>query len=89
VDYINQLRGRGLPKVEAIIIAGKVRLRPIIMTTVTSVLGLTPMLISSGEGAEMRRPMALTLVSGLSAATLLTLFIIPMAYQLFTGKDRS
>ncbi len=89
VDYINQLRARGLPKLEAIVIAGKVRLRPIIMTTVTSVLGLTPMLISSGEGAEMRRPMAVTLVAGLSAATLLTLFIIPMAYQLFTGKDRS
>lgn len=89
VDYINQLRTRGLSKLEAIIEAGKARLRPIIMTTVTSVLGLTPMLLSSGEGSEMRRPMALTLISGLTAATLLTLFIIPMAYNLFGGKGRS
>jgi HAE1 family hydrophobic/amphiphilic exporter-1 len=59
------------------------------MTTITSVLGLLPMLIASGEGAEMRRPMALTIVSGLSMATLLTLFIIPMAYYLFGGKKRS
>ena len=89
VDYINQLRARGMPKLEAIVEAGKTRLRPIIMTTVTSVLGLLPMLIASGEGAEMRRPMALTVVAGLSMATLLTLFIIPMAYNLFGGKDRS
>ncbi len=88
VDYINQLRARGLPKCDAIVLAGKTRLRPIIMTTVTSVLGLTPMLLASGEGAEMRRPMALTVISGLATATLLTLFIIPMAYNLFGGKDR-
>ena len=89
VDYINQLRRRGLSKVDAIVEAGKTRLRPIIMTTVTSVLGLLPMLLASGEGAEMRRPMALTVVAGLSMATLLTLFIIPMAYNLFGGKTRS
>jgi hydrophobic/amphiphilic exporter-1 (mainly G- bacteria), HAE1 family len=89
VDYINQLRARGMSKQEAIVEAGKTRLRPIIMTTVTSVLGLLPMLIASGDGAEMRRPMALTVVAGLSMATLLTLYIIPMAYNLFGGKDRS
>ncbi|MCK5861404.1 MAG: efflux RND transporter permease subunit, partial [Candidatus Hydrogenedentes bacterium] len=89
VDYINQLRTRGMSKVDAIVEAGKTRLRPIIMTTVTSVLGLAPMLLASGEGAEMRRPMALTIVSGLTMATILTLFIIPMAYNLFGGKDRS
>jgi len=88
VDYINQLRERGIAKRDAIVEAGKTRLRPIIMTTVTSVLGLTPMLIASGEGAEMRRPMALTVVAGLSSATLLTLFIVPMAYDLFGGKKR-
>ena len=89
VDYINQLRRRGYAKVDALVEAGRVRLRPIIMTTVTSVLGLAPMLMAAGEGAEMRRPLALTLVSGLSVATLLTLFIIPMAYNIFGGKDRS
>ena len=89
VDYINQLCARGMSRTDAIVEAGKTRLRPIIMTTVTSVLGLLPMLLASGEGAEMRRPMALTVVSGLSMATLLTLFIIPMAYYLFGGKKRS
>ncbi len=89
VDYTNQLRARGLTKTNAIVEAGKVRLRPILMTTITTVLGLIPMVVASGEGAEMRRPMALTLISGLSVATLLTLFIIPMAYSLFGGKDRS
>ncbi len=89
VDYINQLRARGLKRADAIVEAGRARLRPIIMTTVTSVLGLAPMLTASGEGAEMRRPMALTVVSGLSAATLLTLYVIPMAYHLFSGKERS
>lgn len=89
VDYINQLRARGYERIEAIVEAGRVRLRPIIMTTVTSVLGLLPMLVASGEGAEMRQPLALTLVSGLSVATLLTLFIIPMAYYLFGGKGRT
>jgi len=88
VDYINQLRARGLAKTDAIVEAGKTRLRPIIMTTVTSVLGLLPMLIASGDGAEMRQPLALTVVSGLSSATLLTLFVIPMAYYLFGGKEK-
>jgi hydrophobic/amphiphilic exporter-1 (mainly G- bacteria), HAE1 family len=89
VDYTNQLRERGMSKIEAIVEAGKVRLRPILMTTITTVLGLLPMVVASGEGAEMRRPLALTLISGLSMATILTLFIIPMAYNLFGGKDRS
>lgn len=89
VDYTNQLRQRGMTKIDAIVEAGKVRLRPILMTTITTVLGLLPMLVAAGEGAEMRRPMALTLITGLSVATLLTLFVIPMAYNLFGGKDRS
>ncbi len=89
VDYINQLRARGLPSREAIIQAGLVRLRPIMMTTVTTVLGLIPMIISSGSGAEMRRPMAITVMSGLVSATILTLLIIPMAYDLFAGKDKT
>jgi len=88
VDYINQMRARGLPKAEAIVEASKVRLRPILMTTVTTVLGLLPMVLAAGEGAEMRRPMAITVMSGLSSATLLTLFIIPMIYYVFGGRDR-
>jgi HAE1 family hydrophobic/amphiphilic exporter-1 len=89
VDYINLLRERGMPKAEAIVLAGKVRLRPIIMTTLTTVLGLLPMLVATGEGSEMRKPMALTVIAGLSLSTLLTLVVIPMVYYLFGGKDKT
>ena len=88
VDYVNQLRARGLSKRDAVIQAGQVRLRPIIMTTVTTVLGLTPMVLYAGEGAEMRRPMAITVMAGLSSATILTLLIIPVVYYLFGGRDK-
>ncbi len=88
VDYINQLRGRGLSKREAIILGGQVRLRPILMTAITTILGLVPMLFLSGEGTEMQRPMAITVVAGLSCATVLTLLIIPMAYDFLTARDK-
>lgn len=87
VDYVNQLRRRGMAKRSALVHAGKVRLRPIIMTTVTTVLGLLPMILSSGDGSEMRRPMAVTVMAGLSSATILTLIIIPMVYDIFGGRD--
>jgi hydrophobic/amphiphilic exporter-1 (mainly G- bacteria), HAE1 family len=87
VDYINQLRARGIPKREAVVQAGSVRLRPIIMTTLTTVLGLVPMAMSVGEGAEIRMPMAVTVMAGLTSATVLTLVIIPMVYDLFGGRD--
>ncbi len=89
VDYINQLRQRGHTKMDAVIEAGKVRFRPIMMTTLTTVLGLIPMAISTGEGAEVRQPMAITVMAGLSSATILTLIIIPMIYYLFGGRDKS
>ena len=88
VDYINQLRARGLKKVDAIVQAGTVRFRPIMMTTMTTVLGLIPMAISGAEGAEIRRPMAITVMAGLISSTLLTLFIIPIVYNLFGGRER-
>lgn len=86
VDYINHLRQRGLEKMEAIIEAGKVRLRPILMTTSTTVLGLLPMAIGLGDGAEIRAPMAITVVVGLIASTLLTLIVIPTVYSLVDRK---
>ena len=82
VDYTNQLRREGIAKLEALRRAGKVRLRPILMTTATTVLGLLPMAIGLGEGSELRRPMALTVIGGLVASTLLTLLIIPAVYTL-------
>ncbi|MFP6581536.1 MAG: efflux RND transporter permease subunit [Candidatus Hydrogenedentota bacterium] len=87
VDYINQLRARGLSKVDAIVEAGTVRFRPIMMTTATTVLGLIPMVLSSGEGSEIRSPMAVTIMSGLIFSTVLTLFIIPVIYYMFTPRD--
>ena len=86
IDYTNQLRRRGMNKTDALVNAGTVRMRPILMTTITTVLGLLPMAISTGEGAELRVPLAITVMAGLSFATVLTLFVIP---ALYATLDRS
>lgn len=86
VDYINHLRKTGLDKYDAIIQAGSVRLRPIIMTTTTTVLGLIPMAMGLGEGAEIRTPMAITVIFGLISSTVLTLVVIPTVYMLVDRK---
>jgi HAE1 family hydrophobic/amphiphilic exporter-1 len=88
VDYINILRRRGYKKRQAVIEAGNVRLRPILMTMITTVLGLVPMVASTGDGAELRRPLAVTLMAGLFCATMLTLVIIPAVYELFGERDK-
>jgi HAE1 family hydrophobic/amphiphilic exporter-1 len=80
VDYINILRRRGLDLMDAVVTAGSVRLRPILMTTATTTLGLLPMALGVGDGAELRTPMAIAVISGLVVSTLLTLFIIPSIY---------
>jgi len=85
LDYTEQLVGRGYSLHDAIVQASVVRLRPIFMTTLTTVLGLLPMLISHGEGSELRQPLALTVIAGLSSSTLLTLWVIPMAYYMFSN----
>ncbi len=82
VDYINQLRHRGLSKIEAIKQAGRARLRPILMTSITTILGLLPMAVGLGDGAEIRTPMAITVIAGLISATLLTLVVIPTVYAI-------
>jgi HAE1 family hydrophobic/amphiphilic exporter-1 len=82
IDYINQLRRRGMPRDEAITTAGHTRLRPIVMTTLTTVLALLPMAMGLGEGAEIRTPMAFTVIGGLLVSTLLTLVVIPVLYSL-------
>ncbi len=83
VDYTNTLRSRGLALKEAIIQAGCVRLRPILMTTATTVLGLLPMALGLGDGAEIRTPMAVAVICGLLTSTVLTLLVIPTIYYLF------
>ena len=87
VDYINTLRRSGMEKIEAIVQAGSVRLRPILMTTMTTVLGLLPMALGLGEGAEIRTPMAITVIAGLSSSTVLTLVVIPVVYSLFDRRS--
>jgi len=87
VDYINQLRERGMEKIEAILTAGKVRLRPIIMTTSTTALGLLPMAVGMGDGAEIRAPMAITVIIGLLSSTMLTLVVIPTVYSVMDRKN--
>ena len=82
IDYTNRLRRAGKAKIDAIREACLVRLRPILMTTSTTVLGLLPMALGLGEGAELRTPMALTVVGGLLTSTLLTLIVIPALYLL-------
>ena len=86
VDYTNTLRRRGLGKVEAIVEAGRARLRPILMTATTTIVGLVPMALGLGDGAEIRAPMAITVIVGLSTATLLTLVVIPTLYDQFTSN---
>ena len=85
VDYISLSRGRGLTVINAVIVAGKSRLRPVIMTTATTVLGMVPMAISTGQGAEMWRPMAIAVIGGLLISTILTLILIPTLYCIFAG----
>ena len=86
VDYVNQLRLKGINKKEALIIAGKTRIRPILMTALTTILGLLTLALGIGTGADMVQPMAIVTIGGLSYATILTLFVVPIMYDLFNRK---
>jgi len=86
VSYINQLREAGKPTAEAIIEGSKLRLRPVLMTALTTVLGLVPLLLSTGMGSEVQRPLAVVVVFGLISSTFLTLFLIPCLYEWFAPK---
>lgn len=82
VDYINLNRERGMGIIRAVVTGGKSRLRPVLMTTATAVLGMVPMAISNSQGAEMWKPMAITIIGGLSVSTLLTLLLVPVLYAI-------
>jgi HAE1 family hydrophobic/amphiphilic exporter-1 len=86
VDLINQLRAQGSERLDAIVEAGTARLRPILMTSLTTALGLLPMAMGFGEGSEVRTPMAITVIGGLIVSTLLTLVVIPVVYSLLDRK---
>ncbi len=86
IDLINQFRARGTGKIQAILEGGKSRLRPILMTTLTTALGLLPLALGFGDGAELRAPMAITVIAGLIVSTLLTLVVIPTMYAIMDRK---
>jgi HAE1 family hydrophobic/amphiphilic exporter-1 len=86
VDLINQLRARGMERMTAIREAAHLRLRPIMMTTLTTLLGLLPMAFGLGEGSEMRTPMAITVIGGLLTSTMLTLLVVPVMYSLLDRR---
>lgn len=86
IDAVNLLRQEGMERDEALVQAGLKRMRPILMTSATTVLGLLPMALGLGEGAELRAPLAVTVIGGLTLATALTLIVIPVVYKLLDRK---
>jgi HAE1 family hydrophobic/amphiphilic exporter-1 len=86
VDYVNQLRISGVEKREALVEAGQTRMRPILMTALTTILAMSTMLFSTGLGSEMGKSMALVVIGGLVYATFMTLFVVPVLYDIFYRK---
>ena len=85
VDFINQARRAGLGLEEAIHEAGRNRFRPIVMNTLTAVLGLLPLALGMGQGGSLQSPLAVTIVGGLVSATILTLLVVPVLYKVVDG----
>lgn len=86
IDYITLNRERGMSIRRAVIDGGRSRLRPVVMTTLTTILGMVPMAVGSGEGAEMWRPMGVAVIGGLTFSTILTLLFVPVLYCVFAGN---
>ena len=86
VDYINLMRDRGYDLDEAIVLSGKSRLRPVLMTALTTILGMLPLALSSGEGAEIWSPMGISVIGGLIFSTLVTMIIVPVIYRAFVQR---
>jgi hydrophobic/amphiphilic exporter-1 (mainly G- bacteria), HAE1 family len=82
IDFVNQARGEGKDRLTAILEAGRIRLRPIIMTTAAMIFGMLPLALAIGEGAEQRAPMAHAVIGGLITSTILTLFVVPAVYTI-------
>ena len=88
IDYINLLRSRGVPLREAIVKGGKTRLKPILMTSLTTIFGLLPMSLGIGQGSELRAPMGRAIVGGLTTSTMVTLVLIPVLYWIVESRLR-
>jgi multidrug efflux pump subunit AcrB len=82
VEYANQLRQRGLETVDALIEAGRIRLRPILMTSVATIVGAVPIALGLGAGSASRRPLGYAIVGGVAVSTVLTLYLVPVAYTM-------
>jgi multidrug efflux pump subunit AcrB len=89
VEYIEIVRSQGMSKKDAIVEAARLRLRPILMTTLTTVVGMAPLAIGVGEGAEMLQPLAVTIVSGLTFSMLVSLLLVPAMYNLLHIGERT
>ena len=85
IDYTMLCRERGMSALRAAVVAGRSRLRPVLMTTLTTILGMVPMAVSQGEGAEMWRPLGISVIGGLAVSTILTLILVPVLYCAFAG----
>jgi HAE1 family hydrophobic/amphiphilic exporter-1 len=88
ISYINILRGRGYSMLEAVTQGGKDRLRPVLMTTITTLVGLLPLAISRGEGSETWQPLGITMLGGLTVSTLITMLFVPTLYAVFEARIR-
>jgi multidrug efflux pump subunit AcrB len=87
VDFTNLLRNRGLTVNHAVIQAGKSRLRPVLMTSLTTILGLIPLAIGMGEGSEIWQPLGIAIIGGLTFSTALTLIVIPVVYSIVCNRS--
>ena len=87
LDYVNQLRASGMDRTEAILNTGVVRLRPIVMTTFSTILGMLPIALGWGAGSELRQPMAVGIVGGLITSSLLSLIVVPVLYTLLEDRN--
>ena len=86
IDYIHLQRERGLSVIQAVVVSGKSRLRPVLMTTLTTILGMLPMAIGTGQGSEMWQPMGIAIIGGLVVSTAMTLVVVPSIYCMFQGS---
>jgi HAE1 family hydrophobic/amphiphilic exporter-1 len=89
VDYTNTLRARGLGPIEAVLEAGPTRMRPVLMTAVSTIFGMLPVAFGRGDGSEWRNPMGVVAIGGLLTSTLLTLLVVPVAYTLVDDAQRA
>ena len=87
IDYTKLCRERGMSAIQASITAAKSRLRPVLMTTMTTILGMVPMALDQGEGSEMWRPLGVSVIGGLTVSTILTLVAVPILYYVFMGRS--